>query len=215
MTHRPSSSRRREKPPVTPPAPPVAPAGGVTPQLVRGGSVALNRGAPFAKRRFVQLTIESPAGATEALVANVASFASARRIVLSRSPQTVWWTLPVDGLARAPRRVYVRFVGQGLDPGYAVSDGIVLDRTAPRVGSVRVATAGRRQVALRVTGTDAVSGIDVVEWRASVSSPIRGVLYGERLLVPRALRSVFVRVVDRADNASTWRRVVLPGPDRD
>jgi hypothetical protein len=165
--------------------------------------VKINGGDPFARKPYVTLRIKAPAGAEGVTIANDASFRKADTRPLSSSC-TYRWTLDKKS-SMSPKVVRVRFVGAA--SAGTVSDKIVLDGSPPRLKKVLAHWSRARwswvlsfRVAEKGTGLARVQvgkhkrGARTVKWGRPVASADSGQLR-------------WVRVLDRAGNASGWYHV--------
>jgi hypothetical protein len=180
------------------PAPPAGPSG-----------VSIEDEAAFVNDPEVTLDLVWPKYANRVLVSNDGGFRRAQSFELG---ERVPWRLASSGPERQPKTVYVRFAipedETATDRTY--TDDVVLDETVP------VLTAARRvRRRVTVTARDKLSGAGAVQIAVNRKKP------GKRLPVARKLRGKrsftqafaytgrsrpWVRVLDRAGNASRWRR---------
>ena len=160
----------------------------------------INGGDAYARKPYVTLRITAPSGAEAVTIANDASFRRADTRALSSSC-TYRWTLD-KRTSKKPQTVRVRFVGAA--SAGTVSDRIVLDGSPPRLRKVTAHWSRARwswvlsfRVAERGSGLARVQvgkhkhGARTVRWGTPVGSPDSSQLR-------------WVRVLDRAGNASNW-----------
>jgi sugar lactone lactonase YvrE len=182
------------------PAPPRGPVG-----------VSVDDEATFTRDPRVRLDLVWPKYATKAVVANDGGFRRARTFDLAQSIPP--WTLDVAGKERLPKVVYVRFLVPGDESASAAphTDSIVLDTRDPVVTAARRVAGG-----VSVSGSDNLSGLGAVQVTKDRRRPgarlgVKRKLLGKRsfasrVSAKRAGSRPWVRVLDRAGNASAWRR---------
>ena len=152
-----------------------------------------------------------PHGAQFALLANDGGFRAASRRELTAE---VPWQLDSPGPERLPKTIYVRFGNSN----QTFQDDIILDQTPPRLLSVshpRGASAASAPTAhtsaksrrLLVRAQDSTSDIREVEIAGASRRKIKTVPYRRDRLVACPSAGRFLRVVDKAGNHSTWKRV--------
>jgi hypothetical protein len=201
----PSGSDQASSPPVTPHGS-VDPGGGGTGgggtgQTCRGtASVAINGGAAFARKPYVELKVRAPAGADAVTISNDAGFRRADTRPLTKSCLYRWTLDPKS--SRTPKVVRVRFVGA--TSAGAVTDKIVLDSSAPRLKKV-VAHWNRPRWAwvLKISATDAGTGLAKVQVGKSKGSA-KTLKWGRPVANADSSQLRWVRVFDRAGNTSGW-----------
>ncbi|GAW48498.1 uncharacterized protein (Precursor) [Nocardioides sp. PD653] len=196
----PSGSDRASSPPVTPRGS-VTPGGGGTGRTCRGtASVAINGGAAYARKPYVELRVRAPAGAEAVTISNDATFRRADTRPLTRSCG-YRWTLDRTS-SRTPKVVRVRFVGA--TSAGTVSDEIVLDAAAPRLKKVAAHwSRGRWAWVLTISASDVGSGLAEVQVGKSRSTA-RTLRWGRPVTNADSSQLRWVRVLDRAGNASGW-----------
>lgn len=165
----------------------------VTPPGDDGAGVTIDGGARFTNDRDVTLDLSAPAGAEDVLISNSADLTGASTSPLAA--KVAWRLAGPDG----PATVYARFGGDSR----TLSDGIVLDETPPTIRSAKLNRRGR----LRVAARDATSGVRYVQVARRRSRHASRRRYHATITVARSARAVYVRVVDRAGNASPWLHV--------
>jgi hypothetical protein len=210
-------------------------------------SVSINEGDEFVSNTKVKISIVGPGmwkgtmgAATRAELSNDGGFKSSSFFDLVNSRGVIDWTLQASRDGTFTKIVYVRFWNCYGAPAFGSStltDDIILDTTKPTiVGVGAVADSGRSGVAIsavrssaaskgaaRVTvrGSDSISGVGAIEFRASprgsttkvivsggggsVSARARPV--AKSIKVSLAVKRFQVRLVDRAGNASGWKTV--------
>ena len=154
------------------------------------------------------LRLSWPAGATHVRISGDGGFASAHHVPVAA---TVAWTLPSGGSDGARKTVHVRFeTGDGTPLG-THRDDVILDATAPRVRSARLArmrSARRYDVVL--SAADRTSGVRQVQFAADRRRPAALAQFRARVRVRIDQRPRFVRVRDGAGNFSGWRALGAP-----
>jgi hypothetical protein len=156
--------------------------------------IAIDGGARFTKDPDVTVDLSAPAGADSVSLSNSADLSGAAEHPLAGG--LPWQLDGPDG----PVSVYARFGGDAR----TFSDGIVLDQTPPAIKSAKLKRRGR----LRVVARDATSGVRFVQVARRRARTAHRRRYHATITVARSARAVYVRVFDRAGNASSWRRVV-------
>lgn len=176
--------------------------------------VSIEHGDRFTGSAEVTLSVLAPDPATHLLVSEDGGFSDARRLTVDRSANAYSWRLDRSGAERLPKIVYVRFVGDGLDPTTTVTDDIILDETPPAAVSARVAGRSTRGcpaaahgscVRLSVTARDASSGVASVQFARDRRHPWAARAFKRHLSLAQTPR--WVRARDRARNLSRWRPV--------
>lgn len=203
---------------VGPPEPPPAPE----PQQVQAlnqsqvcpssgePGVTINEGAQFTNDPNVTVTVEPPFCATSIVASNDGGFLSPTSLEPTKQFS---WTLDSSGAERLPKTLYIRFKGAGESP--TLTDDIILDQTAPVIkeaeaeepappaeaSAARVSTA--RLSKLHLKARDNASGISRFQVKGQKPRKYKTII---RLrLKPKA----FVRVFDKAGNASRWKKVTV------
>ena len=168
-----------------------------------GGSVSINAGAAYATATSVKLTLVLPSGATAVKISNDGGFAGAKAIAASTS-------LDHELLASATavsRTVYVVFLdASGSAIGQIYTDDIVLDTSQPSL-TAGVVIAG--PIATISPSFSDDSGIEA--WYVTTDPSKPGTAL-ESTVASRAIsasigQKLYVRVVDKAGNASQWLEV--------
>ncbi|HEX8744577.1 MAG TPA: PKD domain-containing protein [Thermoleophilaceae bacterium] len=169
-------------------------------------SVTINGAAAFTRRPEVTLSLVPPQGATLVEVANDGDFRNATRFAIV--PGVYPWQLEPDGPERIPRKVYVRFFGSSFVPPTEVfTDTIVLDQVPPRLLPPILASYSRGVRTIRVSAADGTSGIAGVHVTTNRQRPGALRRYRRTMRIRATRRAaIYVRAVDRAGNASGWRR---------
>lgn len=186
--------------------------------------VSIEDGQPFTNDRRATLHVAFPAGTTSVLVSNDGGFLAAAQLAPER---LISWRLPSTGPERLPKTVYVRF-RSGPFVSETYTDDIILDELAPELTSARLATPNRppratrvarmashprRRWVLSVRARDSISGLarmQITSDRRRRRVPTRR--FGRRVTVVSKAERLWVRVLDRAGNASRWRVARYSGP---
>jgi hypothetical protein len=172
--------------------------------------VSINDGAQYTNDANVTLRLVWPAFAQQALIANDGGFSPAATSPLSLHTP---WKLDSSGPERLPKTVYLRFAGFGAGQE-TYQDDIILDETPPTVASAEIRSLGQpklvatrkaKRFRLRLKAKDNLSGLGEMQVAANRRRPSPWRPYSASVsLADRRL--VWVRVRDRAGNASRWRK---------
>ncbi len=188
--------------------------------------VSIDADAVYTTTGTVRLTVVWPRGSRAMLISNDRGFTSPVRVDLTAGMPPVPWTLDPVRRYSAPRTVYVRFSGDGIDPARTVTDAITFDPVAPSVTISPLASEASRPpgpYALRITARDGQSGLAGVQVSTSARRPPDGpprrathTVTGRRqvVTVQSPARPRWVRVSDRAGNWSPWKPVRIRPPER-
>jgi len=188
--------------------------------------VTVNDAAEFTNKRGVTVSVTGPTGSAQAILSNDGGFSNSKTFTLTDAAADIPWTLVASKDERLPKVVYVKFVSRLGSASTPYQDDIILDTTAPTMtgatgassapasGAVTVAAA-RGGVRLVVRASDKNSGIGKVQVKSSASGRISDVATGSPKATSRTVRvnttkkRLWVRVVDRAGNASRWVTVTV------
>jgi len=177
------------------PGPPVPPPGPV--------GVSINRGARYTNDSQVGLSMVWPEGASFASVSNTPGFSAPKGLELA--PLLSWKLAGTS--SRKPKTVYVKFD----DSGPVYSDRIVLDQTAPKIKSITVRmkrNSKLNSVRVHVDATDRISGLAKMQVSTRKSPGVSKVRFRKDFVMDLYAKHKFwVRVFDRAGNASHWGTV--------
>lgn len=173
-----------------PPEPPPGPVG-----------VSINRDARYTNDPHVKLSMIWPEGTSFASISNTPEFSAPKGIELA--PLVSW--LLADGSSRKPKTVHVKFD----DSGPTYSDDIVLDEFAPKIRSVSArAERGSSTAVLRIGATDRISGVARMQVSTRKSPRVTKAKFRKKFVMDLHVGHRFwVRVFDRAGNASRWKAV--------
>jgi hypothetical protein len=167
--------------------------------------VAIAGAARYTRSRRVRLTLQPPPGATAMELSSDPLFRRSRSMPVRR--RMSWLLGP--GHERAPRRVFARFSGPGVDPREVVSDAILVDRSPPR-GRARARTLGGHRVLLRAVAADSGSGPAAMQVRVGRRT-LRWQRLRRNIVLGAPSRRLAIRFRDRAGNVSPWTPVRRPG----
>jgi alpha-tubulin suppressor-like RCC1 family protein len=188
--------------------------------------VTVNDAAEFTNKRTVTVSVTGPTGSAQAILSNDGGFSDSKTFTLTDASADIPWTLVASKDERLPKVVYVKFVTRLGSASTPYQDDIILDTTAPTMtgttaaatapssGAVTVAAA-RGGVRMTVRASDKNSGIGKVQVKTSASGRITDVATGSPKATSRTVRvntkktRLWVRVVDRAGNASKWVTVTV------
>jgi len=161
--------------------------------------VTVNNGARYTNDPIVELSVIWPYPAMLMRISNAGASSSPGVFGVTRF---IPWTLDPIGPESRPKKVEVRFDESG--PTY--SDDIVLDQTPPRILSL---SARRRsstgEAVVRIKARDRVSGVSKAQIGDRRSSRLPRRRFDPKLRIKRAGPRLWVRVFDRAGNASHWK----------
>lgn len=193
-------------------ATPVTPTETAPPSPCPGpAGISINTAAEYTTSTSVSLRIRPPAGATQLLISNDGGFDTAQLRPVDASC-TYPWTIESSS-GRATKLVYVRFVGGGVDELVTLSDFITYDAAAPVVSAPRIqrlAAKGPRSKVFRVSlkASDRTSGVAKVQYAARRGGTGTTTRYRGSFTTRTPMRYQWVRVYDRAGNATTWKKAV-------
>lgn len=181
--------------------------------------ISINDGDVFTNDPKVELTVRWQYGSAYMTFSNDGGFGKSKQFDLKFK---VPWTLQSSGPERLPKTVYALFNGGGT----RYTDDIILDETPPALlsasastgsggASASTVTAPRslasasrvRRVTLRVKARDKTSGVARIQVGARKSKKLKKMKFKRKLRVRSSARRLWVRVFDRAGNASRWKRV--------
>jgi hypothetical protein len=169
-------------------------------------SLAINGGAEYTNDPRVTLTLGPSNWLFEVEISNDGGFGQSKTVPPSQSGRYAW-RLQSSGPERLPKTVYLRTTGMG---SHTVADDIVLDERPPQITSLSVAgrTSGARSAAtarLRVRVRDRVSGVASMQVTSNKRRPGKWKTFKASSSVRTNASTLWVRVRDRAGNASRWR----------
>ncbi len=177
--------------------------------------VSINDGDLYTNDPDVELDLTGPRWATDMRVSNDGGFKGAD----SRGYKTtIDWKLRSSGPERLPKSVYVQYSNEDQTSG-SYSDDIILDETAPVISVLEAGSASASSlrsplafpsgggVRVKIRASDKTSGIARMQITGSRLKPGKWVKFRKSSLVRTAKAKIFVRVRDRAGNASRWKSV--------
>ena len=188
--------------------------------------VTINDTNPYTNVKDVSLSIVWPAHATEVRISNDGGFRASTTITRGLSTNSPW-ALDDSVAGMYTKIVYVRFDGAGIDSTKTYSDDIILDNTPPVIVNATLSTttgvgiahkyavsdlarASRGKVyKINMKATDDKSGVVQIQVSAKKSgaNPLT-TAFKKVIKIKSPKATLWLRVVDRAGNASPWRRVV-------
>jgi len=188
--------------------------------------VSINDADEFTKSKKVTVYVTGTTGSVSAILSNDGGFKTFTKVSLINASAVVAWTLLATKDERLPKIVYVKYVSSSGSQSLAQTDDIILDTTVPvmtsatgtattaRNGAVTVAAVrapkAKNGVKLTIKASDANSGIGKVEVRKSAKGKITIIVVrspkakSRTITVKTRAKKLWVRVVDRAGNASKW-----------
>ncbi|MGA1361827.1 MAG: RCC1 domain-containing protein [Ilumatobacteraceae bacterium] len=189
--------------------------------------VSVNDAAEFTKSRSVTVYVTGTTGSVQAILSNDGGFSRSKTFTLTDSSAEIPWTLVASKDERLPKVVYVKFVSRLGTASTPYQDDIILDTTAPVMSgaagtstasspnNVTAAAVRKGGVSLRVRASDKNSGIGKVQVKTSSRGRVTDVPTSKPKATSRTVRinttkkRLWVRVVDRAGNASKWVTVTV------
>ena len=183
--------------------------------------VSVNDAAEFTNSRSVTVYVTGTTGSTQAILSNDGGFSNSKTFTLTDSSAEIPWTLVASKDERLPKVVYVKFVSRLGTASTPYQDDIILDTTAPTMSGASASTtasspsnvtaaAAKGGVRMTVRASDKNSGIGKVQVKTSSRGRITDVPTSSPKASSRTVRintskkRLWVRVVDRAGNASKW-----------
>lgn len=186
-------------------ASPVGPAG-----------ASINAGAQYTNDPNVTVSLRWPKFAQEVVISNDGGFFP--MLTLPVDP-TISWTLDSSGDERLPKTIYVRFTG-GQAGAETYQDDIILDQTKPTVVSASAKTGGgnalstglslrggSKKYKITLKAKDANSGVAQMQITHRKAKPGAWKPYKPKTTYKSPSKKLFARVIDRAGNISTWKRL--------
>ena len=194
----------------------------------RAQGVTINDGAEFTNSKNVTVSVVAPAGSAKVILSNDGGFGSSQTFDLVDASADIAWKLVASRDERLPKIVYAKWVSRFGTEGAAVLDDIILDTTIPVLSNVsaeaNTAPASAVTVAavkkstgakIVVKAKDANSGIGKIEIKSSKKGKTTTVIYNkptaasQTVSVKTTSKTLYVRVLDRAANASPWKTVTV------
>ena len=194
----------------------------------RAQGVTINDGSEFTNSKDVTISVVAPAGSAKVILSNDGGFGSSQTFDLVDASADIAWKLVASRDERLPKIVYAKWVSRFGTEGAAVLDDIILDTTIPVLSNVsaeaNTAPASAVTVAavkkstgakIIVKAKDANSGIGKIEIKSSKKGKTTTVIYkkptaaSQTVSVKTTSKTLYVRVLDRAANASPWKTVMV------
>jgi hypothetical protein len=172
--------------------------------------VSINDGAQFTNNPTVTINPTWPGYTKQVTISNDGGFRKAKKVDIGPG---IDWKLESSGPERLPKTVYVRFDAAN-DKTY--TDDIILDETAPVVtaatltgGAAKAARAAKkRKLKIRIKAKDNLSGVAFMQVTAKKKKPGKWLKHRKTASIKTSASAVWVRVQDKAGNASKWKKVV-------
>ena len=188
--------------------------------------VSVNDAAEFTNSRNVTVYVTGTTGSAQAILSNDGGFSNSKTFVLTDNSAEIPWTLVASKDERLPKVVYVKFLSRLGSPSTPYQDDIILDTTAPTMSGASASTtasspsnvtaaAATGGVKMTVRASDKNSGIGKVQVKTSSRGAVTDVATSSPKASSRTVRinttkkRLWVRVVDRAGNASKWVTVTV------
>jgi hypothetical protein len=186
--------------------------------------VSINDASEFTNKKSVTVNVTGPSGSTQAILSNDGGFTDSTTFSLVNNSADIPWTLVASKDERLPKVVYVKFVSRLGNASTPYQDDIILDTTAPTFtsatatgttggGSVSIAAVKRKGASITVRASDKNSGLGAVEVRSSSRKAATRISLSNpkatsaKMSVSTTAKSLQIRVIDRAGNASAWRTI--------
>ena len=194
----------------------------------RSQGVTINDGSEFTNSKDVTISVVAPAGSVKVILSNDGGFGSSQTFDLVDASADIAWRLVASRDERLPKIVYAKWVSRFGTEGAAVLDDIILDTTIPVLSNVSAAanTAPASAVTVAavkkptgakiiVKAKDANSGVGKIEIKSKKNGKTTTVIYNkptaasQTVSVKTTSKTLYVRVLDRAANASPWKTVTV------
>jgi len=194
----------------------------------RSQGVTINDGSEFTNSKNVTISVVAPAGSVKVVLSNDGGFGSSQTFDLVDASADIAWKLVASRDERLPKIVYAKWVSRFGTEGAAVLDDIILDTTIPVLSNVsaeaNAAPANAVTVAavkkptgakIVVYAKDANSGVGKIEIKSKKNGKTTTVIYtrptaaSQTVSVKTTSKTLYVRVLDRAANASPWKTVTV------
>jgi len=190
--------------------------------------VSINDGAEFTNAKKVKMYVTGPSGSVKAILSNDGGFKKSKTFDLVDASSVINWELVAIEDERLPKTVYVKFLTKTQTQSSPYTDDIILDTTIPVLSNVsaeaNTAPASAVTVAavkkstgakIVVKARDANSGVGKIEIKSKKNGKTTTVIYSkptaasQTVLVKTTSKTLYVRVLDRAANASPWKTVTV------
>ena len=190
--------------------------------------VSINDGAEFTNAKKVKMYVTGPSGSMKAILSNDGGFKKSTTFDLVDASSVINWELVATKDERLPKTVYVKFLTKTQTQSSPYTDDIILDTTIPVLSEVSAAanTAPASAVTVAaikkstgakivVKAKDTNSGVGTIEIKSSKNGKTTTVSYSkptaasQTVSVKTTAKTLYVRVLDRAANASPWKTVTV------
>ena len=190
--------------------------------------VSINDGAEFTNAKKVKMYVTGPSGSMKAILSNDGGFKKSTTFDLVDASSVINWELVATKDERLPKTVYVKFLTKTQTQSSPYTDDIILDTTIPVLSNVSAAanTAPASAVTVAavkkptgakivVKARDTNSGVGKIEIKSSKKGKTTTVIYkkptaaSQTVSVKTTSKTLYVRVLDRAANASPWKTVTV------
>jgi len=190
--------------------------------------VSINDGAEFTNAKKVKMYVTGPSGSMKAILSNDGGFKKSTTFDLVDASSVISWELVATKDERLPKTVYVKFLTKTQTQSSPYTDDIILDTTIPVLSEVSAAanTAPASAVTVAavkkptgakvvVKAKDTNSGVGKIEIKSSNKGKTTTVIYNkptaasQTVSVKTTSKTLYVRVLDRAANASPWKTVTV------
>jgi len=194
----------------------------------RAQGVTINDGSEFTNTKNVTISVVAPSGSVKVILSNDGGFGSSQTFDLVDATADIAWKLVASRDERLPKTVYVKWVSRFGNETTAVGDDIILDTTIPVLSNVSAAANTAPASAVKIaavkkpTGAkivvkakDANSGVGTIEIKSKKNGKTTTVIYSkptaasQTVSVKTTSKTLYVRVLDRAANASPWKTVTV------
>ena len=183
--------------------------------------VSIKNGDSFSNSKLVTLNVIWPEYATSARISNDGGFAASKTETKDLAA-SIDWELDDSIKGIYSKVVYVRFNGVA-DTTKTYTDDIILDTTAPTIGTSSVAVASS-SIDILLNATDDLTGVNKVQIRNGTKVVTKD--YASKISIPlvdlslsvsssgvrkSVIASVEIRVSDNAGNWTGWESVTVAG----
>jgi hypothetical protein len=168
----------------------------------------------YVRSRDVTLKITPPAAATHVVLSSSADFDAPKTVAVSAEGTYEWRLAPGD-TPGGRGSVYVRFVGDGVDPKRTISTEVLVDDAAPTFKKAAYvdewrAKGRRTRVWISVAAQDSPAGVKYMQFAVDRAKPKPWFLFTGTVTLGTGGTFVWVRTADGAGNVSGWRKVAFP-----
>jgi hypothetical protein len=175
--------------------------------------VSINDGAQFTNDPQVTVSAVWPPFSESIVLSNDGGFADPGVFPVAEDTP---WVLDSSGSERLPRTIYARFGDAPLDPyRETYQDDIILDQTDPAITSAKAklkrdgrhAASKQRTYRVRIKAKDKTSGVARMQVTEKKRKPGQLRAFRAKSKFTTGAKRFYVRVQDRAENFSRWKRV--------